>query len=75
VSRISPNENDRDKSLVAKIVFDEDLTPALDGIEEWSHIHVIFWQNKVIQAVEPELRHQGSYVGFSRQGHPFIPIH
>ena len=40
VSRASPNEIDRDRSLVARVVF-EDLAPALDGIEEWSHIYVI----------------------------------
>jgi len=38
VSRTLPNENDRDRSLVAKVVLDEDLAPALDGIEDWSHI-------------------------------------
>ena len=34
VSRTSPNENDRDRSLVAKVVLDEHLAPALDGIED-----------------------------------------
>ena len=40
VSRTSASENDRDRSLVAKVVLDEDLAPALDGIEEWSHIYM-----------------------------------
>jgi tRNA (Thr-GGU) A37 N-methylase len=39
VSRTPPNE--RDSNLVTKVVYDEDSAPALDGIEEWSHIYVI----------------------------------
>jgi tRNA-Thr(GGU) m(6)t(6)A37 methyltransferase TsaA len=73
VSRISPDENDRDRSLVAKVVFDEDLAPALDGIEEWSHIYVIFWLDKVVPAAEPELRHQGSNVGVLVARSPIHP--
>ena len=73
VSRISPNENERDRSLVAKIVFDEDLAPALDGIEEWSHIYVIFWLDKVMHAAEPELCHQGSGVGVLAARSPIHP--
>jgi len=57
VSRISPNENERDRSLVAKIVFDEDLSLALDGIEDCSHIYVIFWLDKVMHGTESELCH------------------
>jgi hypothetical protein len=30
VSRASPGENERDRSLVAKLVLNEDVTPALD---------------------------------------------
>jgi tRNA-Thr(GGU) m(6)t(6)A37 methyltransferase TsaA len=63
VSRTSPGENEKDRSLVAKIVFHEDLTPGLDGIEEWSHIYVIFWLDKVVHAAEPELHHQGNGIG------------
>ena len=63
VSRTSLGENEKDRSLVAKIVFHEDLTPGLDGIEEWSHIYVIFWLDKVVHAAEPELHHQDNGVG------------
>jgi tRNA (Thr-GGU) A37 N-methylase len=38
VRRTSQHENDRDRSLVTKVVLDEALAPALDGIEDWSHI-------------------------------------
>jgi len=73
VSRTLPNENERDRSLEAKIVFDKDLVPALDGIEEWSHIYVIFWLNRVVQAAEPELCHQGSGVGVLAARSPIHP--
>jgi tRNA-Thr(GGU) m(6)t(6)A37 methyltransferase TsaA len=73
VSRTAPDENDRDRSLVAKVVFDEDLTSALDGIEEWSHIYVIFWLNSVVYAAEPELCHQGSGVGVFAARSPIHP--
>jgi tRNA-Thr(GGU) m(6)t(6)A37 methyltransferase TsaA len=73
VSRTSPDENERDRSLAAKLVFDEDLAPALDGIEEWSHIYVVFWLDKVVQAEEPELYHNGSNVGVLAARSPIHP--
>jgi tRNA-Thr(GGU) m(6)t(6)A37 methyltransferase TsaA len=73
VSRTSSNENERDRSLVAKIVFDEDLAPVLDGIEEWSHIYVIFWLNRVVHAAELELCHRGSGVGTLAARSPIHP--
>jgi tRNA (Thr-GGU) A37 N-methylase len=73
VSRASPNENDRDKSLVARVVFDEDLAPALDRIEEWSHIYVIVWLDKVVHSAGPKLRHQDSNVGVLAARSPIHP--
>jgi tRNA-Thr(GGU) m(6)t(6)A37 methyltransferase TsaA len=37
----------RDKNVISRIVFREDLTEALDGIEEFSHIFVLFWLNRM----------------------------
>ena len=73
VSRISPDENERDRRLVAKIVLDEDLTPALDGIEEWSHLYVIFWLDRVTQAAAPVLHHPGSGAGVLAARSPIHP--
>ena len=73
VSRISPDENDRDKSLVARIVLNKDLTSALDGIEEWSHIYVIFWLDRVVQTTEPVLHHPGSGTGIFAARSPIHP--
>jgi tRNA-Thr(GGU) m(6)t(6)A37 methyltransferase TsaA len=71
VSRTSASENDRDRSLVAKIVVDEDFAPALDGIEEWSHIYVIFWLDRVARSDEPVLRHPNGLGIFAARS----PIH
>jgi len=39
----------RDKGKVSKIVFREDLVEALDGIEDFSHLFVIFWMHGVLE--------------------------
>jgi len=60
VSRLSSNEDDKDRSLVSEIVLDRELAPALDGIEEWSHIYVVFWLDRVLRTEEPVLHHPSS---------------
>jgi tRNA-Thr(GGU) m(6)t(6)A37 methyltransferase TsaA len=55
VQRTSPDQDTRDRSLVTKIVLGKHLAPALDGIEEWSHIYVIYWLNRVLRPEEPVL--------------------
>jgi tRNA-Thr(GGU) m(6)t(6)A37 methyltransferase TsaA len=47
VKRISSDEDVRDRSLVSKIVLKKDLNKALDGIEDFSHIYVIYWLHTV----------------------------
>jgi hypothetical protein len=42
VRRDSPRENERDRPLVSKVVIDQDLASALDGVEAWPHIYAIF---------------------------------
>jgi tRNA-Thr(GGU) m(6)t(6)A37 methyltransferase TsaA len=73
VSRSSPNENDRDRSLVARIVLNEDLAPALDGIDEWSHIYVIFCLDRLARAAKPELHHPRAGVGVFAARSPIHP--
>ncbi len=34
------------REIVAEIVVREDLAPALAGIEEWSHLFVVFWMDQ-----------------------------
>ncbi len=73
VIRTSPQENDRDRSLVAKVVLDEGLAPALDGIEGWSHIYVIFWLDRVARTEEPVLHHPNSSRGIFAARSPIHP--
>jgi tRNA-Thr(GGU) m(6)t(6)A37 methyltransferase TsaA len=73
VSRTSPDENDRDRSLVAKVVLDEALAPALDGIEDWSHLYVIFWLDRVEHEEKPTLRHPHSGLGIFAARSPIHP--
>jgi tRNA-Thr(GGU) m(6)t(6)A37 methyltransferase TsaA len=73
VSRISPDEDERDRGLVARVVLNKDLLPALDGIEEWSHIYVIFWLDRVAQTAEPILRHPSSGAGILAARSPIHP--
>lgn len=47
IERSSANEDDKDRSLISKIVIKKELTKALDGIEDFSHIYVIFWMHRV----------------------------
>jgi tRNA-Thr(GGU) m(6)t(6)A37 methyltransferase TsaA len=60
VRRTSSDEDVRDRSLVSRIVLDADLTQALDGIEEWSHLFVLYWLHQVVDTGEPVLHHPGS---------------
>lgn len=47
VERLSPEENDKDRSLVSKIAVESEFAKGLDGIEEWSHIYIVFWMHKI----------------------------
>ena len=37
----------RNKNVVSKIVFREELSEALEGVEEFSHLFVLFWLHKI----------------------------
>ncbi|HIK03064.1 TPA: tRNA (N6-threonylcarbamoyladenosine(37)-N6)-methyltransferase TrmO [archaeon] len=49
---------------VSEIVVDEKYTEALDGIEDYSHIIIVYWMDKVKEHV---IKHQP-------QGNPEVPI-
>lgn len=53
VRRTSAEENERDRDLLCEIVLVDDLAPALDRLDEWSHIYVIYWLNRVEHAEGP----------------------
>ncbi|PVX27085.1 MAG: tRNA (N6-threonylcarbamoyladenosine(37)-N6)-methyltransferase TrmO [Candidatus Bathyarchaeum sp.] len=37
----------RDKKVVSQIVFREEYTEALEGVEEFSHLFVLFWLHEI----------------------------
>lgn len=47
VERQSPDENDKDRNLISKIITKKSISKALDGIEDFSHIYIIFWLDKI----------------------------
>jgi len=47
VKRTSKEENDKNRSLISRIIINKNLTNALDSLEDFSHIYIIFWMNKI----------------------------
>ena len=47
VRRASKQENVKDRSLVSEIIIKKTLTKALEGIEEFSHVFVLFYMQQV----------------------------
>lgn len=47
VRRASKEEDVKDRSLISRIVIRKDLVEALKGIEDFSHIFVVFWMHQV----------------------------
>jgi tRNA-Thr(GGU) m(6)t(6)A37 methyltransferase TsaA len=47
VRRASKQENVKDRSLVSEIIIRKRLTKALEGIEEFSHVFVLFYMHQV----------------------------
>ena len=41
------NTNVKDRKAISKIVLDDKLTPALTGIDEFSHLFVLFWMHEI----------------------------
>lgn len=48
VQRQFPNEDVNDRELTSRLVIGKEYSKGLDGIEEWSHLYVIFWMHKVM---------------------------
>ncbi len=47
VKRESSEEDVKEKNLVSRIVLKKSLSRALDGIEDFSHVFVIFWMHRI----------------------------
>ncbi len=48
VQRQHPDEDINDRELVSNIVIEKEYAAGLDGIEDWSHLYVIFWMHKIL---------------------------
>jgi len=46
----------RDRENISELIIREDLTEALDGIEDFSHIFVIFWMHRISNEERKTLR-------------------
>lgn len=47
VQRQHPDEDVNERELVSKIVIGKEYSEGLDGIEEWSHLYVIYWMHRI----------------------------
>jgi len=69
----------RDKNVVSRIVFREDLTEALEGVEEFSHLFVLFWlhemsdEDKRVMKVRPRGRSDMPLLGIFATRTPHRP--
>ena len=73
VRRDSTDEDERDGGLVARLVFDKRLALALDGVEGWSHIYVLFWLDRVGRTGDWTLHHSGRDLGVLATRSPIHP--
>ncbi|MFX1574940.1 MAG: tRNA (N6-threonylcarbamoyladenosine(37)-N6)-methyltransferase TrmO [Promethearchaeota archaeon] len=65
VKRQSIGEDDKDRNLISKVIINEGMSKALDGIEDFSHIYIIFWMDQVKDT---------SYLHFPRKDQDSKPI-
>ena len=56
VRRKVKEEDVKDKSLVCSIIVKKGYEKALDGVEDFSHIYVIFWMHKIGDAERRTLK-------------------
>ena len=47
VERTSSDDDVGDKSLVSRIILKKDFVKALDGVEEFFHVFIIYWMYKI----------------------------
>jgi tRNA-Thr(GGU) m(6)t(6)A37 methyltransferase TsaA len=49
VRRRHSDEDVNDTELVSEIVIAKEYAEGLDGIEEWSHLYIVFWMHKIME--------------------------
>ena len=69
----------RDKNVISRIVFREDLIESLEGIQDFSHIFVLFWLHEIgnkakgIRKVHPRGRDDIPLLGIFATRTPYRP--
>jgi tRNA-Thr(GGU) m(6)t(6)A37 methyltransferase TsaA len=69
----------RDKNVVSRIIFHDDLTEALEGIEEFSHLFILFWlhemsdEDRKVMKVHPRGRSDMPLLGIYATRTPYRP--
>jgi tRNA-Thr(GGU) m(6)t(6)A37 methyltransferase TsaA len=69
----------RDKKIISQIIFREKLTEALEGIDKFSHLFILFWLNEIsdqgrkIMKVHPRGRSDMSLLGIFATRTPHRP--
>ena len=56
VKRKTKDENVRDRSLTVQVVINPRYIAALDGVEDYSHLFIIFYMHKIPKKQEPILK-------------------
>ena len=56
VKRKTKEENVRDRSLTVQVVINPRYLEALDGVEDYSHLFIIFYMHKIPKKQEPILK-------------------
>ena len=56
VKRKTKKEDVKDRSLVCSIVVEKDYETALEGIEDFSHVYIIFWMHEIDDAERRTLK-------------------
>jgi len=56
VKRKAKKEDEKDRSLVCSIVVEKDYEKALDGIEDFSHVYIIFWMHEIDDAERRKMK-------------------
>jgi tRNA-Thr(GGU) m(6)t(6)A37 methyltransferase TsaA len=56
VHRASKDEDVKDRSLISKIIIRKDLVEALEGIEDFSHVFVVFYMHQISEEEKRNLK-------------------
>jgi tRNA-Thr(GGU) m(6)t(6)A37 methyltransferase TsaA len=56
VRRLSSDEAVKDRTLISKIVIEAGFSQALDGVEDFSHLFVLFWLHQMMENQTAVLR-------------------